>query len=379
MQDFPENELPERLSRYPLFSDVFGHSLQIRISKPNWFENRFIQAILRDTDWIEEHERILAESNIKEVKNWEKIFSDVGGDDRDYDLKIFDVLAEVRLIHWAKENGYTDIEKLIPSGATPDFIMKRDRETTIAEAKHFRARDFLPDFVEDRLRGLRFKTGYLTRFGISADTTDKYGRIRDFLLETRKWCESCYQDAIRDEFTEEWLKALECSLTDDPRRELDIIFNLFVVRRLEIPGEATVGLFGPIKNRGYATELMLEKLCGNLMSALKQIKSFIDRNPSREYLSRALVFLSGTNSWSWEWNDMWETLKSKDSTIWEKVNEVHTQASKLIRIPFELIVGKDKEERGTFAGHPATIKTPEYAPFPWTHDEMVRTEEQDKR
>lgn len=114
---------------------------------------------------------------------------------------------------------------------------------------------------------------------------------------------------------------------------------------------------------------MLEKLSGNLMKALKQIKSFIDGNPSGEIPSGVLVFLSGTSSWGIEWNDMWEALcKCKDSTIWGKVKEIHCKASELIQLPFELIIGKDKEEVTEFAGQTATKKTVEYVPFPWTDD-----------
>jgi hypothetical protein len=366
MRDYSEEALLQKLNQYPLFSGSFGPSLQQRINKPNWFENRFIQAIFRDTSWVEEHEQLLARADIKKVKNWDSIFGCLDGSKPYYDLRVFDVLAEVRLILWARENGYTYIEKLLLNNQpTPDFRMRKGEEITLAEAKHFRARDFLPDFVEDRLKGLRFKTGCLTHFGIFADITDEYGRIRDFLLETRRLCESAYQAAIRDEVTEEWLKTLEHTLTNDPRRELKIIFNLFVIRRVKIPCETSVGLFGPHKNGGDAAELMLKKLCGNLMDALKQINSFINRNPSGEYPSRALVFLSGTSSWSEEWNNMWEMLESQDSTIWEKVKEIHTKASGLIRIPFELIIGKDKEDETEFAGRTATKKTLKYVPFPW--------------
>lgn len=366
MTDYSGKALLQKLSQYSLFSGSFGPSLRQRINTPDWFENRFIQAILRGTGWVEEHEELLARADIKGVKNWDSIFGHLDGSDPYYDLRVFDALAEVRLVIWARESGYTYIEKLLADNQPmPDFLMRKGDEITLAEAKHFRARDFLPDFVEDRLKGLRFKTGYLTRFGISADTTDKYGRMRDFLLETRKWCESAYQDAIRDELTEEWLEELERSLTDDPRCELEIVFNLFAVRRVEISSETGVGLFGPHENEKDAAGLMLEKLCGNLVAALKQIKSFIDRNPSGEDPSLALVFLSGTSSWSEEWNDMWEMLESKDNTIWEKVKEIRTKASELIKIPFDLIVGKGREEETEFAGGPPTRKTLEYVPFPW--------------
>jgi len=354
MKDCLEGELLEKLKRCPLFLESFGPSLRERINTPHWFENRFIQAILRDTGWMEEHEGILEEADIEGVNNSQAIFSDLHGGAPDYDLKVFDVLAEVRLIRWASENGYTDIEKLIPSGSSiPDFLMKKGGEVAIAEAKHFRARDFLPDSVGDRLKGLVLTTGYLTEFGIFGDTTDKYGQIRDFLLGTRKQCEYGYREAIRNELTEEWLKALECSLADDPNRESEIIYGLFVVKRVDIPHEASVGLFGPHKNERDAAELMLEKLCGNLISALKQIKSFIDNNPTEGIPSKALVFLSGTDPWSIEWSDMWDAMCNfDDDAAWRKVEEIHKQAEQLINLPFELVVGKGSPVR--------------YVPFPWT-------------
>jgi len=98
MKDRPEDELIRKLKQCPLFSGSFGPSLHQRINTPHWFENRFIQAILRDTSWMEKHERLLAGADIEEVESSEAIFSDLHGDDPDYDLKIFDVLAEVRLI-----------------------------------------------------------------------------------------------------------------------------------------------------------------------------------------------------------------------------------------------------------------------------------------
>ena len=205
MQDCPEDKLLQILNECPLFSNFLGPSLRQRINTPNWFENRFIQSILRDSDWIEKHKNLLAEADIWKVKNSGNIFSDLDGGDWDYDLKIFDVLAEVRLIRWARENGYTDIEKLIPvDKSTPDYFMRKNAKVTIAEAKHFRERDFLPEFVEDRLKGLVLKTGCLTEFGIMVTTTEKYARERENLLRTRRKDEHGYRDKI---------KALEHSLS----------------------------------------------------------------------------------------------------------------------------------------------------------------------
>lgn len=358
MQDHPEDILLQRLNQCPLFSACFGPSLRERINTCHWFENRFIQAILRDTGWMEQHERLLAEADIREVNNCCTIFSDLDGGDPDYDLKIFDVLAEVRLVRWARENGYTDIEKLIPGeGPTPDFRMRKEGKIIIAEAKHFRERDFLPEFVDDRLRGLAWKTGCLTEFGVVVRYTDKYARERQCLLKTRKDQELHRRQDIREELTEEWLHALKDRLTHDPGRDSEIVNGLFVVSRSGIRQDAGVEFSGPHKTEREATELMLEKLCGNLMKALEQIRSLIGRNPSAEIPSRAVVFLAGTSSWSMEWDAMWKALCDHgDSTIWHKVNEIHCIASELVKLPFELVVAKHNE--GVL----------EYAPFPWTRN-----------
>lgn len=367
MQNHPEDKLLQKFSECPLFSTFLGPSLLQRISMPNWFENRFIQAIFRNTGWIEKHERLLVETDIGRVKNSDKIFNDLDGRDMDYDLKIFDVLAEVRLIRWARENGYTDIEKLIPGGKpTPDYLMRRDAKMTIAEAKHFRERDFLPEFVEDRLKGLVLKTGRLTEFGVTVYTTEKYARERENILRTRPEDEYRYRDSVREELTEEWLAALEDSLRDDPGKLADIINGLFIVRRVEIPHEAGMFLFGLPRGK-RAAELMIEKLSGNLMTALKQINSFLEGDLAGRVPSRALVFLSGTSSWSIEWDDMWKALcRYRDSNICERAREIHRKASELIELPFELIVAKHREEPTGLAGE--TTMTLEYVPFPWPRD-----------
>jgi hypothetical protein len=244
--------------------------------------------------------------------------------------------------------------------------MRRGVKTTIAEAKHFRERDFLPEFVEDRLKGLVLKTGCLTEFGVMVTTTDKYAHERENLLRTRLEDEHGYRDAVRGELTEKWMKALEEILSNDPGTTREIVNGLFAVRRVEIPHDTGMLLFGPPKGQ-RAAELMLEKLSGNLMLALKQIKSFIQGDLAGEIPSRALVFLSGTSSWSVEWDRMWKALcRYRDSNICEAAKEIHSKASVLRELPFELIVAKHREESTGLAGE--TTMTLEYVPFPWPHD-----------
>ncbi len=69
-------------------------------------------------------------------------------------------------------------------------------------------------------------------------------------------------------------------------------------------------------------------------------------------LDKAIVFLSGAGPWSIEWDAMWESLStSSDPELIEIVKETREEAKKSIRIPFELIIGKDNPLR--------------YVPFPW--------------
>lgn len=349
MQDHLEDKLLQRTNKCRLFSRYFGPSLRQRINTCHWFENRFIQAALRDTGWIEKHERLLKEADIEGVRNSYQIFNGLDGNDPDYDLKIFDVLAEVRLTRWARYNGYTSIEKLIPNREpTPDFLMRKEEELTVAEAKHFRERDFLPEFLHDRLTGLLLKTGCLTGFGIFIDTTYRYDRERENFLRTRLECEHKCRDIIREELTDEWLERLELKLAEDPEEELEIVDGLFVVSRSEAPHAVGVGWGLPTDG----AELMLEKLGGNLMKALEQIKPFVERQPLRDSPTSALIFLSGTDPSRIEWDDMWETLcEPKNQSVWEKVEGIHREASQFVDIPFELIVGK---------GNPL-----KYVRFPW--------------
>lgn len=364
MKDHPETELLQQLTKCPLFSTFVGPSLQQRVSMPHWFENRFIQAMFRNTAWIEKHERLLEEADIGRVKNSDCIFDDLDGGDSYYDLKIFDVLAEVRLIVWARENGYTDVEKLIPGREpTPDFLIKQGEEVTIAEAKRYRERDFLPEFVEDRLKGLVLRTGCLAEFGLEVSSTDKYDYERDELLGTRRGNEHRYRAAIREELTEEWMKALDGKLGDAPQGRQEIVNGLFVVRRSGIPHDVCLWLSGPPGAQG-AEELMLEKLSANVMQALKQIRYAIRGSVCSGVASRALVFLSGTSSFSYEWHRMWKALcENGDSNICERASEIHREASEFIELPFELIVAR--HEKGLTGPAGETTMTLEYVPFPW--------------
>lgn len=97
---------------------------------------------------------------------------------------------------------------------------------------------------------------------------------------------------------------------------------------------------------------MFEKLKGNLFSSLEQISIEIAAREKGGILDKAIVFLSGTDPWHFEWDNFWETLStSSDPELIDIVKKTLEEAQELIGIPFELIVGK---------GNPL-----HYVPFPW--------------
>jgi len=175
MNGINRESLLHKLDQFPLFLQYLGPSMRERLDRADWFQHRIIRDIHLDSSFVDRYENLLKAARILEVENASRIFEALSGNNMDYDLELFDVFAEVRLICWARENGYINIEKLIAvSGQTPDFSMDKHKVKTIAEAKHFRARDYLLDFVYDRVGGLLVATGQYERINISIKTTSKY-------------------------------------------------------------------------------------------------------------------------------------------------------------------------------------------------------------
>lgn len=346
MEDYRVNELRQKLNQFPLLSQYLGPSLQERITRDDWFENRIIISLFRGGSLIQRLEKTFKEAELQTVDKCERIFCDLKGVDCDYDEKLFDVLTEVRLVRWARENGYQRIKK-IPADyteQTPDFFMERDGEITIAEAKNFRDREFLPAFFQDRLVGLAWKMNYSFKFGITVETTAEYDRLRDDILSRREE----YKQAIRDEITEEWLNLLEDRLPDCTERVLNIGGLFAVSRNNELRG---VNVGWSFRNIKTPVE-MLDKLGGNLKSGIKQIKVYVLSGRCAEIPTNALVFLSGTDDFHIEWDDVWEALcHSDDSSARDKAAEIYREVGQLIDMPFRFIVGK---------GNPV-----EYVDFPW--------------
>lgn len=351
MRRLGQNALLHRIASLPLVSKYLGHSLQERINTKDWFENRFIRAILLESRWMEDNEELFKKAKIEDVKNSNEVFENLHGYDLDYDMQVFDTLAEVRLISWARENGYTKIEKITNISnreVTPDFRMSKNGSITIVEAKHFRERDYLLDFVYDRVAGLFLITDLFRQFGLKIETTTRYEEIRDVLTKEKA---AQRQERVQ-EARENMPLTLLGALSNNDSSEIQILDGLVNIKRTSYIGHLEVETFGS-DNPNQTCELMLSKLGGKLNTSLKQIAKYYDNLIDKSQISSALVFFSGTGPESREWETMWEMLCNPlNSALWARVSRMYNDAKKLIGIPFELIGG---------CGNPL-----EYRAFPWS-------------
>ena len=371
-----DNELASKqflssIQRFPLLAKYLAPSLTKRLKSEHWYENRIIRYVLRGSAWVDGLETTYREAKLDSVLNSEEIFAYLQGTEPDYDEKLFDALAEVRLVRWARSQRYEAIEKLMkdPSHPTPDFLMKGDAKTVIAEAKHFRVKDYLAYFVEDRLEGLTLKlalkTGKLSNFGLEIKRGDKYEEERDAILKYRtQWVTKA-----RAELSETWFASLVRDLEKNPLTESNILDGIFAVRRSKTAGRGRVdlsliGILDPIET----AKQCLSRLKDQLMEKLKQIKTFMDARQISA--TQAIVFFSGMDQSEPEWDELWSTLEAEgEQWAWDCVDSIRSAAGVLIKIPFELIVSRRKVKAGEQAGV-VTYGSVEYVPFPWKPEDI---------
>ena len=223
----------QKVGRYPLIAKFLVPSLTTRLQSEHWYENRVLRYVLTDSPWIDRLESEFAEAQLPNINGSDEIFGDLSGTEADYDEQLFDAIAEVRLARWARAVGYYDIEKLHAAGKgrTPDFLMHGKRGIALAEAKHFRSRDFPADFICDRLEGLALVTGGLSDFGLLVDMGVGYGKKVTDLRQAGPSGQKAFQESVRKNFGEGDLETLEYMLRDDPASEIPILDGITAKRQ----------------------------------------------------------------------------------------------------------------------------------------------------
>lgn len=364
---FSHNSLAERffmrLEKFPLLACYLKRSLaeRLKCDPDNWYENRLMRYILRkDSEWARDLECAFNEGLIDTIANSEEIFSSLSGThgtQSDYDNQLFDALAEVRLIRWARQCSYETIKKLKRKqhgGKTPDFWMTKRDEVVLAEAKHLRTRDYLLSFIENRLEGLALKTGRLRKFGLTVYAEKEYDRKRNNIVGAKAAERAKNVSAARGFLTEACLESLESTLNSNPcsQTEIKVLDMKFSVRGDNTPGRVYVYQIGWRDCKHMTEQILLPKLCSQLKDALRQIKDYMATSYSGRPPSKAVVFLTGTGPDQWDWKDFWDMLcKYRDVGTWRIVCAMHEAANEVIGMPFELIVNKGNLR--------------EFGPFPW--------------
>lgn len=357
--------LASKMQPFPLCNKYLASSLTNRARHREWYENRVIRYILKDSPWISRLEVTFQEAQLDTKHNSDGIFSVLQGTELNYDEQLFDAMAEVRLCRWATQNGFASIEKLLAQSnhPTPDFRMNTESKVALAEAKHFRVRDYLVDFIADRLEGLALKTGGLREFVLQVETGSRYAQMRNSILTDRQtWIEK-----TRAELTEGTFSSLEQSLQRNSEAPIEIIDGLFTVERSTAgSGRVFPALIGILDPKA-TVELCLSKLKGELDKKLLQIRKFMETTDAKA--DQAIVFFTGIDQWEPEWAVLWDTLEGRGNWAWELVQSIKQDADKLIIMPFELIVGRN-QGKGRGPSGEVQYGPIEYVPFSWQPESM---------
>jgi hypothetical protein len=358
-------QFEDAIAGFPLLDRYLKPSLERRLQEDTWFENRVIRYILQGCDWVTGLEQEFEGADLDSISNSSDIFDVLRDTGYEYDQKLFDAIAEVRLVRWARFEGYQGIEKLAPGGnsRTPDFRMTKQGQVVLAEAKRFRERDYLPEFIVDRLQGLALTTGALSGFGLEVVATRHYvGGRNDSVTDRNR---SGWIQCARGELTEDWLRGLGRRFHSAP--QVEILGDLLAVRRTQRAGAVDLQLSGG-SDRVKTVMLMLSKLRGELMTKLCQIKEFMDATRTRA--NEAIVFLSGIDEDQTEWSYFWSLLDHSEQWAWGCVAQMKKDADALIGMPFELIIVRLKKERGPRGE--VCYGPMVYAPFLWRPETTLR-------
>lgn len=342
-----------QLAAHPYVERYLGPSLNERLGTETWFENRVIRYVLQSPAWVVDLEELFIQAHLDEIVNAPAIFA-MRGSTLGYDEQLWDEIAEVRLARWLRIQGYDDIEKLVDphNGTLPDFTARRAGEVALAEAKRVRSRDYLVEFVEDRLEGLALLAGRLERFGLRGESSS-YDTLREDLAAGAAKERDERITHTRRVLTDEWLESLEQRLWHRESGTVGEILGIrFTFERVEHPiGRVSMsqGLFDTPQDKAKA---LLPRLNYRLTHALTQIRGYMDRATEGRTTSLAVVLVSGVDYADFDWMALWESMcRFRDVPTWAEVKRIRADASALIGIPWQLIVA-----RGTSL---------EYGPFPW--------------
>lgn len=353
--DFDSKYVEKKLATFPIFLKYVGPSLIERGNCDNWYENGFIFDIYTDLDFVKRFDRLLNEVN--SVIDIGEIFVDLKGDDEGYDLKIFDVFAEIRSVIWAHKNDLTEIQK-IPRTIynTPDFRMSdRNGKKIVMEVKHIRSGNPFHDLASARARGLILINGLIGKIGSKVEETEKYLKYQHRILAIQH----IYQllaGKLRNQLSSEKIIQLSAGSIE----YLDLLNNLLKIKTTYV-GTSSSSSSLPVHPPGPSQTL--QRLIRDVDIKKEQLNRYIEAisTNGRQQFDEGIIFVTGISEEQDFWFMLSEELDNSNSGVWATVPRVFTKET---LIPTRII--------SNFGMHDHDI----YHDFPRNHDEyaMVRNE-----
>jgi hypothetical protein len=143
-----KEKLFNTLEKYPLLKEFFEEQLQERVKKDNWLDSPPVQLIFKDKEEYFEAIKELLSTAKNDANIWKTFRKKLSGADKEYDLKVKDVLAELNAYHYLLKEGFTDIRLIQESQSkAPDFEAKRGVDSVISEVKNIQHSTDLWDYT----------------------------------------------------------------------------------------------------------------------------------------------------------------------------------------------------------------------------------------
>ncbi len=317
--NFDSEYVLKKLSPFTLFLKHVSPSLIERGNLDNWYENRFLFDIYTDLNFVKRFDSLLGKaSSAIDVK---EVFLDLKGNDKQYDLKIFDTFSEIRFVIWAHQNGFVNIRKIPPSiFKTPDFIIEDSKgDKIVIEVKHLRTGNPFHDLANDRAKGLLLINELMNKIGLEIYETEKYLKYQHRILAIRNIYEEL-AGKLRHQFSSKEINEL-CA---DNIKEIDLLNNLLKVKASKYIGYSSIDIDMPEK---LPTPLdTIKRLLIRIDDAKKQIQEYIEilpRNSDTNQIESGIIFITGISNEEIPWWLLSEELNDPNSVLWGMIDNIY--------------------------------------------------------
>ena len=109
-------QFQRKIGAFPFLSRYLALSLRKRLETDDWYENRIIRYILKDSPWIGKLEVTFQEAQVATVHNLDEIFSVLQGTELDY-------VTSNCLMRWQKSDSVSGL------GRTASQVSKSSRQS----------------------------------------------------------------------------------------------------------------------------------------------------------------------------------------------------------------------------------------------------------